>query len=428
MTTLTLASEFLKHLKQSKLLTAAEIHAALEKLQLPPDSTADAMAKAFVKAGLLTRLQVTRLLEGRTRGFFIDHYRIEDVLGSGGMGWVYIARDLKTGDDVALKMLCEQSEMDAGLLTRFKLEAEAGQRLDHQAIIRTRATGKAIGLYGDIHYMVMDLVRGVGIDEFVSLAGPVAWPLACHIVRHVAAGLHHAHRQGLVHRDMKPSNVLIDAESNARVLDFGLSIASQSAQDDEFSLAMIFGQDCLGTADYIAPEQSMDSFKVDRRADIYSLGATMYFMLSGQVLFPQYKTRSEKIEAQQHEAPRPIRELVPDLPEPVSLILHRMLAKDRENRFETARGVSMALMPFAKPKHVTFDFQKILDRRCILAQQRQKLQDERAKRVNVATSLSLCYLDSRTTRPQAQSETAIQRDTQIGPTDADKQAKKPPTK
>ena len=105
-----------------------------------------------------------------------------------------------------------------------------------------------------------------------------------------------------------------------------------------------------------------------------------------------------------------------------------MLAKDRENRFETARGVSMALMPFAKPKHVTFDFQKILDRRCILAQQRQKLQDERAKRVNVATSLSLCYLDSRTTRPQAQSETAIQRDTQIGPTDADKQAKKPPTK
>lgn len=424
MTTLTLASEFLKHLQQSKLLTAEQIKAAVETLKLPPDTAAEATAKAFVKGGFLTRLQVTRLLEGRTRGFFIDHYRIEDILGSGGMGWVYIAKDLKTGEDVALKMLCEQSEMDAGLLTRFKLEAEAGQRLNHQAIIRTRATGKAIGLYGDIHYMVMDLVRGVGIDEFVAMAGPVAWPLACHIVRHVAAGLHHAHRQGLVHRDMKPSNVLIDANSEAKVLDFGLSIASQSAQDDEFSLAMIFGQDCLGTADYIAPEQAIDSFKVDRRADIYSLGATMYFMLSGKVLFPHHKTRAEKIEAHQHEEPRPIRELVPDVPEPVAQILHRMLEKDREKRFETARGVSMVLLPFAKPKHVTFEFQKILDRRCILAQQRQKMQDERAKRANAASSLSLCYLDSRTTRPQAQSETAIQRDTHVPPTAANKPPKK----
>lgn len=391
-------ADFLGHLRQSKLLNAEQIDAALTGVGLNEDTEVTTLAKALVKAGHITRLQASRLLEGRHRGFFIDHYRIDEILGSGGMGWVYIAKDLNTGEDVALKMLCEQSETDPGLLARFRLEAEAGKRLSHHAIIRTRAIGQTAGLYGDVHYMVMDLFKGVGVDEFVAMGGPIQWPMACHITRHVAAGLHHAHRQGLVHRDIKPANILVDEQANARILDFGLSVASQASGGDEFSLAMIFGQDCLGTADYIAPEQAEDSFQVDRRADIYSLGASMYFMLCGHVMFPECKTRAEKIDAQMRKPPRMIRDLVPNVPDAVAAILHKMLAKDREDRFMTAKDVSQALAEHAHPKRVLFDFRSVLDRRFLIAQQRQKMLDERARRVANSTSLSTCSLDSTATR------------------------------
>jgi serine/threonine-protein kinase len=312
-------------------------------------------------------------------------------------------------------MLCEQNSEDAGLVTRFRLEAEAGRRLNHPAIIRTRDAGTSPGLYGQVHYMVMDLVRGVGVDEFVALGGPIAWPVACHIAQHVAAGLHHAHRNGLVHRDLKPSNILVDELSNAHILDFGLSVASQSELGDEFSLAMIFGQDCLGTADYIAPEQARDSFQVDRRADLYSLGATMYFMLAGRVLFPDCEKRSEKLEAHWNREPQPIGELVPGLPAGVAQIVHKLLAKDREQRFATAREVAVALQPFAEPKKVTFNFQQILDRRFAIARQRERLWDARAKRAAAASGLSVCSVDSKATRPtQAQMETVIRKDTKLG--------------
>lgn len=427
MTRLANATEFFERLQQSKLLTDKQFDNALETLGELCESDAMTVAKALVKAGILTRLQAQRLLEGRTRGFLINQYRIDEVLGSGGMGWAYIARDLTTGEDVALKMLCEQNSEDAGLVTRFQLEAEAGQRLNHPAIIRTREVGTSTGLYGQVHYMVMDLVRGVGIDEFVALGGPIAWPVACHIAQHVAAGLQHAHRNGLIHRDLKPSNILVDEFSNAHILDFGLSVASQSVLDDEFSLAMIFGQDCLGTADYIAPEQARDSFQVDRRADLYSLGATMYFMLAGKVMFSDLEKRSEKIEAQWNREPRPISELALGLPKEVARIVHKLLAKDREQRFATARDVAFALQPFAQAKPVEFNFQEILGRRFAIARQRERMMDERAKRAAAASSLSVCSVDSKATRPtQAQMETVIRKDTKLDAR-SDKPKKAPPT-
>ena len=411
-------TDFLGHLQQSKLLSEERFDAALDVVAELGEPDSVTTAKALVKRGFLTRLQATRLLDGRTRGFFINQYRIEDVLGSGGMGWVYIARDLTTGAEVAVKMLCEQNENDAGLLTRFQLEAKAGQKLNHHAIIRTHETGTATGMFGNVHYMVMDLVRGVGIDEIVSMGGPLAWPVASHIAQHIAAGLQHAHRQGLVHRDMKPANVLVDEKSNAHILDFGLSLASQSELGDEYSLTMIFGQDCLGTADYIAPEQARDSFRVDHRADLYSLGATLYFMLTGQVLFPDKKSRSAKINAHWNEQPRSIRQLVPGIPTELAEIVERLLAKDPQDRFASAREVVIALKPFAKPKRINFNFQQILDQRAAIARQREKLYGERAKRAATASSLSVCSIDSKAMRPtQAQMETTIRKDTEVNQPD-----------
>jgi len=408
------AADFLDYVEQSRLLTPDEVDAAVDRLDLDEDGDPATTAQALVTDGLLTRLQATRLLAGHTRGFFIDQYRIEDVLGSGGMGWVYIARDVESNEQVALKMLCEQGDKDAGLLTRFRLEAQAGMRLDHPAIVRTRKIGSTAGLYGDIHYTVMDFFPGIGVDEFVAIGGPIKWPLTCHIVRHVAAGLHHAHLKGLIHRDVKPANILVDTDANARILDFGLSLASQGSHGDEFSLAMIFGHDCLGTADYIAPEQAQDSFTVDQRADIYSLGATMFFMLAGRTLFPDRTTRADRIHAQVHEAPPDIRQLRPEIPEGVAAILSRMLAKDPEQRFQSAKAVCVALEPFAKLSRVLFDFQKILDRRSVIAQQRRQMLSEQARRTAEASSLTMCSLDSRVTRPsQSAIETAIRRDTEL---------------
>lgn len=426
MTTLVNTTDFLRHLQQSKLFSEERFDLALGVVAELGESDSTTAAKALVKAGLLTRLHATRLLEGRTRGFFINHYRIDDVLGSGGMGWVYIARDLRTDREVALKMLCEQSENDAGLLARFQLEADAGQKLNHHAIIRTHDVGTATGVYGNVHYMVMDLVRGIGIDEFVSMGGPIECPVACHIAQHIAAGLQHAHRLGLVHRDLKPANVLVDEKCNAHILDFGLSLASKSVHDDEYSLSMIFGQDCLGTADYIAPEQARDSFHVDRRADLYSLGATLYFMLTGQVLFPKKKGRAAKLEAHWNEQPQPIRQLKPDVPVEVAQIVERLLAKEPEQRYSTAREVAFALKPFARPRRVNFDFQQILDRRAAIARQREKLYDERSKRVATASSLSVCSVDSKAMQPtQAQMETTIRKDTEVNKNDP---GVKPPRK
>lgn len=409
------ASQFIESLRRSRLLTTEEVEAAVETLGVCDDDGPIPTAKAFVRGGYITRLQGSRLLEGQHRGFFIDHFRIDDILGSGGMGWVYSGTNLETDEKVAIKMLCEQNDRDAGLLTRFKLEARAGLMLNHEAIVRTQLMGHTQGLFGDIHYMVMDYVAGIGVDEFVALlGGPIKWNLACHIAYHAGAGLHHAHRKGLVHRDVKPANILVDGQASARVLDFGLSQVSQSDQSDEFSLAMIFGQDCLGTADYIAPEQATDSFTIDHRADIYSLGATLYYMLTGKVMFDDCKTRAEKIDAQKKRAPVRIRQLRPDVPAEVEMIVNQMLAKNPDDRFETAKIMCSQLVKFAKPSNIRFDFQKVLDRRYTIAKQREKLLSERAKRPAQQTSLTVCALDSQATRTSPSAvETAIHKDTEF---------------
>jgi serine/threonine protein kinase len=409
------ASQFLEMLERSRLLTAEELEAAVEKLDVCDDDSPIPTAKAFVRGGYITRLQASRLLEGQHRGFFIDHFRIDDILGSGGMGWVYSATNLETNEKVAIKMLCEQNDRDAGLLTRFKLEARAGLMLKHEAVVRTQLMGHTQGLFGDIHYMVMDYVAGIGVDEFVALLGsPINWRLACHIAYHAGAGLHHAHRKGLIHRDVKPSNILVDNIASARVLDFGLSQVSQSDRSDEFSLAMIFGQDCLGTADYIAPEQATDSFTIDHRADIYALGATLYYMLTGGVLFGDCKTRAEKIDAQKNRTPVSIRQIAPDVPVEVERIVNRMLAKNPDDRYATANIMCSELVKYAKPLNIRFDFQKVLDRRYTIAKQREKLLNDRAKRPAQQTSLTVCSLDSQATRTSASAiETAIRKDTEF---------------
>ena len=163
------AGELLILLEKSRLLPESAVHSAAHRLELAGLTTAEEAADALLAERVLTRYQATRLLEGRRRGLFIDDYKILQILGSGGMGYLYAAEELKTGWQVALKVLSDRHRNNRGMLARFQLEAEAGMRLSHPNIVRTRALRRTEDIYGEIHYMVLELIKGITLQELVSL-------------------------------------------------------------------------------------------------------------------------------------------------------------------------------------------------------------------------------------------------------------------
>lgn len=348
------AQDFYELILKSGLMTSSQLNKAQEKLQIDASSSAEETARRLVREKVLTPFQAERLLEGRYRGLVIDGYRIRELLGFGGMGCVFIAEDPHEDRKVALKVLSAEHALDAGMLARLKLEAIAGMRLTHPNIIKTYR----LDTTGAVHYLVMELVRGISLHELVALFGALKWPMACDIALQATEALQSAHDAGIIHRDIKPANFLIEQTGVARVLDFGLALVHDGG-DEEFSLSMVFGHDCLGTPDYIAPEQIVESSNVDPRADIYSLGATFYVALTAHVPFPEKTTRA-KLDAHRTRVPRNVCELRPDIPEEVGRIVARMMEKDPSKRYQTMAEVSEALRPFAKRRPIQFDFRELV--------------------------------------------------------------------
>lgn len=370
----TVANQFFALLEKSQLLSPKQVQRATEKFELTEQMTPEVIARTLVQKRVLTPFQAERLLEGRYRGFVIDGYRVREVLGVGGMGCVYIAEDPTEDRKVALKVMSSQHALDAGMLARMKLEAHAGMKIQHPNVIETYR----IDSTGAINYMVMELMRGISLHELVALHGPVKWTMACDMFRQAARGLHAAHKLGIIHRDIKPANILVDSDGVTKVLDFGLAKIKGQA-GEEFSLAMIFGHDCLGTPDYIAPEQAKDSNSVGPAADIYSLGCTLYVALTGRVPFPE-KSNTAKIEAHRTKTPRPIQEIRKDVPKEVIAIVEKMMAKDPADRYQTAREVMDALKPFAERRPVKFEFRQLVTLRAKQARDKEK-QTRQTRRV-----------------------------------------------
>ena len=359
--------DFLAQLRRSQLLSADDLQDAAITVGQLKDPTPQRIAQILVEDGYLTRFQAERLLEGNARGLVIDGYKLLDVLGAGGMGWVYIAEEMQTRWRVALKVLPETGRRDAGTLARFQLEAQAGMRLNHPRIVRTFALRRTEDIYGPIHYVVMELVRGVNLFELLLLKKTLEWQHACDIILQTAEGLEYAHSQGLIHRDIKPENLLVCSNGAVKILDFGLAMLDE--HDEEFSMAMIFGQNRLGTADYISPEQYIDSYQVDARADIYSLGCTFYFALTGKVPFP-YPTPAQKLKAHLKKRPTPVREIRPEIPERVAALVAKMMAKHPQNRVQSASDVIRYLKPLAERREVSFSFRSVLAARLAYAKKR----------------------------------------------------------
>jgi serine/threonine-protein kinase len=293
------------------------------------------VAQHLTDAGLLTRWQCNKLLEGRSKGFTLGKYKLLDHLGTGGMSAVYLAEHINMQRRVAIKVLPQHRVKDSSYLGRFYREARAAAALDHPNIVHAYDVDNQ----GDTHYLVMEFVQGLDLQQMVKRQGALGYEAAADYIRQSAEGLAHAHRVGLIHRDVKPANLLVDAHGTVKVLDLGLA---RFADDSEASLTVAHDETVLGTADYLAPEQAINSHNVDTRADLYSLGCTLYFVLTGHPPFPD-GTLPQRLMKHQTEEPASILKDRPNAPPRLVEICQKMMAKSREKRYQTASEVSQAL-------------------------------------------------------------------------------------
>jgi len=361
---------FAEQLLKSRVVPEDQIREFLNSPRVLRAEDPTELAKLAIRALVTTRFQAEEILRGRGRRLRVNHFVIEEVLGFGGMGQVYIARDLNTNERVAMKILGEQYKHDAGMRVRFRMEARSGMKVDHPKLVRTLEFGTRDDLYGSTEYMAMELFEGVTLLEGVSFSnGPMKWDAACDVVSQAAKGLAYLHERNMVHRDVKPDNILIDMQGQAKMLDFGLTLTDQKFEDDdEFSLSMIFGHDCLGTADYIAPEQSLDSTNVDGRADIYSLGCTLFVALTAQRPFPR-DSRQATVKAHRTD-PRPrVEKINPGVPLELADLIARMMEIDPAARPANMHEVREGLKKFQRRRNWAFEFRQVLAQRCALKRQ-----------------------------------------------------------
>ncbi len=311
------------------------------------------VAAELVKRGVLTKWQADNLLQGKHRGFRLGPHRILMPLGKGGMSQVYLAEHVMMRRRCAIKVLPTKYQEDPDLLSRFHLEARAIAALDHPHIVRAYDFNKDVSQSGkETHYLVMEYVEGQDLRRMVEEQGPLDYRKAADFIRQAAEGLAHAHAAGFVHRDIKPANLLVDPNGVLKILDLGLALEGQEAWDTSERQ-----QSAVGTADYVAPEQVMDSRNVDGRADIYSLGYTFYFLLTGRRPFPK-STLVELLMAHRVENPEPISNLRPDVPLELIEIVDRMTAKSPDLRFQSATDVAERLQAWLHDSE-TRDYSRI---------------------------------------------------------------------
>jgi serine/threonine-protein kinase len=294
------------------------------------------LARQAVQAHALTIWQAQQLLAGRTSGFKVDRYVLLDMIGQGGMGRVYLARDTRLNRRVALKILAPERINNPRAIARFQREARVGAQLQHENLVRVYDFGESHGRF----YLVMEYIEGRTIGNLITEQGPMPPATAARLIRQIAMGLEHAHRKGLIHRDVNPYNILVTYDGTAKLADLGLAI---DLADEE---RVTREGATVGTFDYVAPEQARHSHAADIRSDIYSLGCTLYHMLAGQVPFPS-PSLPEKLFAHQALEPTPLNQLVSGVPEGLVQVVRRMMHKSPDERYATPIQVVLAIEPYA---------------------------------------------------------------------------------
>ena len=277
-------------------------------------------------------------------------YRLQELLGAGGMGTVYKAEHLLLERSVALKVISRSLTDRPAAVERFRREARLAARLSHPNIVTAHDAEQA----GDTHFLVMEFVAGVNLAQLVQEQGPLPVDRACDYAAQAARGLEHARQHGMVHRDIKPHNLMLTPDGRVKILDFGLArFASEVGADAipsgaggaSTSAGATSAGLVLGTADYIAPEQADDPRAADIRSDLYSLGCTLFFLLTGQVPFPAASVL-DKLAAHRGQQPRPLTDFRPDIPAALEQVLGRLTAKEPAHRYQTPAEAAEALAAF----------------------------------------------------------------------------------
>lgn len=277
----------------------------------------------------------------------LGHFELIESVGTGGMATVLKARDLELGRIVALKILPPETARDSEVVTRFKQEARAAAKLDHDHIARVYFCGEDQGL----HFIAFEFVEGETLRHMIDRQGTIPPRDCVRYMIQVASGLAHAHERGVVHRDIKPSNILITPEGRAKIVDMGLA---RHLESHSINGGVTQSGVTLGTFDYISPEQALDPRRADVRSDLYSLGCSIYHALTGRPPVPE-GTAAKKLHAHQYDYPLDPRELNPRVPDALAVVLSRMMAKDPARRYQTPQELIRDLSVLAREWDMNVD-------------------------------------------------------------------------
>jgi serine/threonine protein kinase len=336
---------FFRAILKSGLLDEEQLRTALREMPEGQAQEPLLVSEHLIRTGRLSRFQAHKLLKGQTGGLRLGPFEILERIGRGGMGTVCLARDSRDNQLVALKVLPpRQAREQERHLARFRREMEISRDIAHPHIARTYE----VGAIKDVHYLAMEFVPGsMSLSRLVDEKGPLPVPTAARLMAEVCRALEHLHQRGLIHRDVKPGNILVTPNGHAKLLDLGLALR---VGEEESDISVLGGQGYIvGSMDYISPEQSMNAVAIDGRADLYSLGCTLYYALSGEPPFPKEGTSREKIHRHRDQEPMPLRERVPSVPAGFSDLVGRLMAKLPGRRFQTPGEAGEALLPWAGP-------------------------------------------------------------------------------
>jgi serine/threonine protein kinase/Leucine-rich repeat (LRR) protein len=328
--------QFGKSLVASGLMTAEEVKASWNAIPAegrPKDG--DGFAQLLVDSKKLTPFQAAELLAGRGARLMMGDYTIVAQIGAGGMGQVYKAQHRRMKRTVALKVMSNAAMQDEAAVKRFQREVHAAARLEHPNIVTAYDSGES----GSVKYLVMQFVDGGDLSELVKKQGRLGIEQAVGYVIQAAKGLAFAHGEGVIHRDIKPANLLLDKKGIVKILDMGL------ARFEDGGDGLTATEQVMGTVDYMSPEQAANTKGCDGRADIYSLGCTLWYLLTGKKLYEADTLIARLMLHRDGPLPSLVKER-DDAPWPLEQALHKMIAKRMEDRFQSMDEVVAALAPF----------------------------------------------------------------------------------
>jgi serine/threonine protein kinase len=346
-------AQFLESLSQSGLLSASDLSSYSDGL--PPEnrpSDAQELAKKLVRDGKLTKYQASLIYEGKQRSLVFDEYTILDKLGAGGMGVVFKAQHRLMKRMVAIKVLPAAMMKNQAAIDRFYREVEAAAKLIHPNIV----TAFDASAHQGMHYLVMEYVDGRDLSAVAAASGPLPVDQVVDWITQTAKGLQFAHSMGVVHRDIKPGNLLLSKDGQIKILDMGLArfndapgaMISSAGRAGEAATGPQLTQtgQMMGTVDYMSPEQAMDTRTADQRSDIYSLGCTFYRLLTGEVPYAA-DTVMKRLLAHREQPLPSLCQKRPDVPPALDVVFRRMVAKQPADRYQSMGDVIAALQSCA---------------------------------------------------------------------------------